>query len=59
MRTALSHKRTGPENQTGLGQKISGHPQEEFQGIFGFSKNRITRLKRLVCALEAPYQAQN
>ena len=57
--TALSHKHTGPENQPGLGQKVSGHSQEEFQGIFGFSKNRTTRLKRLVCALEALYQAQN
>ena len=43
----------------GLGQKVSGHSQEEFQKIFGFSKIRTTTLKRLVCALEAPYQAQN
>ena len=50
---------TGPENQPGLGQKVSGHSQEEFQRIFGFFKNRTTTLKRLVCALEALYQAQN
>ena len=50
---------TGPENQPGLGQKVPGHSQEEFQRIFGFSKNRTTTLKRLVCALEALYQAQN
>ena len=41
------------------GPKVSGHSQEEFQRNFGFSKNRTTTLKRLVCALEALYQAQN
>ena len=56
---AFSHKRTGPENQPGLGQKVSGHSQEGFQRILGFFKNRTTTLKRLVCALEALYQAQN
>ena len=43
----------------GLGPKVTGHSQEEFQRIFGYSKNRTTTHKRLVCALEALYQAQN
>ena len=58
-KSALFHKHTGLENQPGLGQKVSGHSQEEFQRIFGFSKNRTTTPRRLVCALEALYQAQN
>ena len=47
------------ENQPGLGQKDFSHLQGEFQRILGFPKNRIATLKRLVCALEAPYRAQN
>ena len=50
---------TGPENQPGLGQKNFSHLQEGFQRNFGFSKIRTVTLKRLVCALEALYQAQN
>ena len=57
--TIVGHKHTGQENQPGLGQKSLQSPQEEFQRIFGFSTNRTTTLKRLVCALEAPYPAQN
>ena len=54
-----THQHTGPENQPGLGPKVSSRLQEEFQRIFGFSENRAATLKRLVCALETPYQALN
>ena len=58
-KSALSRRHTGLENQPGLGQQIPSHSQEEFQRNFGFSKIYTITRKRLVCALEALYQAQN